>query len=181
MPDAVLIQLARFVVERCHPHTLGPSANILAQPAHDVEAVGGRSAQSKHELFEVVAREVAVPPEHRLIEILVERDLPRLEGADGFLVPILKVFPIQPETKNRVGPLLAIPSVGSEHTANVEEQLIDDRHPIRTARDGAPSIPASSTGRQYSSYVPAGGSERSRPSTITLSSDSRVLLMRRCA
>src|SRR5262249_47361593 len=132
-----------------------------------------------HERLEVVARDRAVLAEDRDVEILVEPDLARLERADRLLVPVLKVGGVEVECLHRGGTLLAIPRVASEYAADIEQHELDpSRHPTSTARDGAPSRPGMRSGRTRSSYGPAAGADRSRPSTMTMPCCSKVRCVR---
>ena len=75
---------------------------------------------------------------------------------------------------NRSLPLFVVPAIGPEHSPNVEENVRDVRHAMSTARAGAPSHPSILSGRQMNWYSPLGGTDRSRPSTITTERSSRV-------
>ena len=73
--------------------------------------------------------------------------LPSLSG--HFLVPPLKNRPaFRPNFSTASVPLLVIPPIRAQHSANVEEDVPDFRHAISTARAGAPSQPSIRSGRQ---------------------------------
>ena len=72
MPNAVLVQLARLVVECRQTNPCWLPANALTQPTHHIEALRPGRAETEHELLELVAREVARSPEDGDVQVLVE-------------------------------------------------------------------------------------------------------------
>src|SRR6185295_4114181 len=101
-------------VQRGQPH---------AAPAGDVARHGNARwpgfALGKHRPLELVARETALRAEHGDVEILVERDAPRLEIADRLLVTILKIVDVDAKSRQHTRTLLAIPAVRAQHPADV--------------------------------------------------------------
>src|SRR5439155_4275740 len=117
--NSILVQLTRLVVECRHAHARRPASDCLPQPPDYLETFGPRRAEAEHESLEFLPREVALPPEYGEIEILLERDLPRLARADRLLVTILKVLAVERELLNGNGTLFTIPPIGAEHAADV--------------------------------------------------------------
>src|SRR6185436_5645033 len=155
------VERLALVVQRRHTHA--GSRDL----AGHVDALRPRNALREHEGLELLARECALGAKHGDIEIFVERNLSRLERANRFLVPVLKIVGIYSKVLDRDCPLLAVPAIAAEHAADVEQDEIDRRvHPSSTARAGAPSSPARRNGKTRSSYGPSGGPDRSRPSTM---------------
>ena len=104
---------------------------------------------------------------------------PGLERADHLLVAILEVVGVETEFRDRLGALLAVPRVGAQHAADVEQNQIDRvAHAMSTARAGAPSRPASLSGSTRRSYLPGGGTDKSSPSTMMTPWPSSVRCVR---
>src|SRR5437867_7180135 len=131
-----------------------------------------------HEVDEICARKRPLDVKDRNIEILVESDAALLPFANDVFVPPLKIFGVEIEALDGRLPLLSVPSIRAQHSADVEKDVSDFGHDINTARAGAPSHPSILRGRQMNSYSPAGGNERSSPSTITTECPSNVRCVR---
>src|SRR5689334_21124595 len=153
MSNAEIVKGLALVVER------GQSNSARGgEVSRDRDAVGPGNALREHERRELLPAERASVAKHSDVEILVKRDLTRLECADRLLVPVLKIILAETEPLHRRHSLLAIPAVAAEHAANVEQDEVDRRrHPTCTAWSGSPSSPTRRSGRTRSSYVTAAG------------------------
>src|SRR3954454_23748089 len=108
----MFVQLARLVVQCRQSYACRASANALTQPSNDIETLWPWRAEIEHESLELVATEVPMPPKDSHVEILFERDLPRLERADRLFMTILKVFAVETKLPHRLSALLTVPTVG---------------------------------------------------------------------
>ena len=76
-----------------------------------LDRLSGEPRWNNQEAIQFLARKIAWRAKDRDVEVLVEGDVARLPGADGFLVPILKVVGVELESLHGRGALLAIPSI----------------------------------------------------------------------
>src|SRR5437867_9703908 len=146
VPNAILVQLAGFVVQRRHANAVSS-----LEAAHDRDAGGKGDAQPEHEAGELLASKPTRRPEHGDVEVLVERQVARLERPNGLLVSVLEVVLVETEPLARRSTLLTVPTIGAEHATDIEEHPFERGHPTSTARAGAPSRSPSLRGRQRSS------------------------------
>src|SRR5437763_7925289 len=143
--DPIDVEVFRFVVEGHQSVTRIPRERL-----GDADCFLVRYALRAHELPEFLARKVAVGVEDGDVEILVERDTPFFPLSDHFLVAPLEFLGVEPEPLDGALSLLAIPAVGAEYATDVEEDVGDRRHVMRTARAVAPSQPSMRSGRHTS-------------------------------
>src|SRR6185295_3476743 len=102
----------------------------LREIARDRDTLRPRLALGEHERLELIAREIPRHAKHRDVEILVERDLARLQRAIRLLMPVLIILGVEAERFDRLVALLVIPAVRAEHAADVEQREVDARrHP----------------------------------------------------
>src|SRR5689334_19401668 len=113
------VELLAFVVQRRHPHLR--RGNV----SRDGDARLPRNALREHEGLELLARELLWRVEHGDVEVLVERNLARLERSNGFFVTVLEIFRVDAESLDGGSALLAIPAVAAEDAADVEQNELD--------------------------------------------------------
>src|SRR5688572_4046308 len=88
----------------------------------DLDRVRIWLAQPQHVQLEVLPREEPRCVEHRAIEVLLERHRTGLELAHHLVMTMLEIL-LDAELLERLRPLLAIPPVGAEDAADVEEDV----------------------------------------------------------
>src|ERR1051326_1129628 len=90
MSNAEIVQGLALVVERGQSNTAR-----RGEVSRDRNAVGPGNALREHERRKFLAAERAPVAKHSDVEILVERDLTRLECADRLFVPVLKIILVE--------------------------------------------------------------------------------------
>ena len=150
----------------------------MRERPRDVDCFLIGDALCAHEVGKFFAREISLGVEDGDVEIFVERNAALFPFADHFLVAPLEIFGVETEPLDSLVALFPIPTVGAKNSTDIEEDVLDVAHEMRTARAGAPSHPSMRSGRQMKLYSPGEGAERSRPSTITTERSRRVRWVR---
>ena len=101
----------------------------LGDVLRDLDGVRVRLTEREHVQLEVLTREQPRRVEHGDVEVFVERHCAGLELAHHLMVAMLEVVFLDAELLKRTRALLAIPAVGAEDAADVEEDVREGQFP----------------------------------------------------
>src|SRR5579863_348026 len=122
-PDSVLVDLARFIVQREHRVTLrgGELLEIL-------ERFRQRLREIEDKFLDVVGSKGARAIENDPLKIFIEGGVAGLERVEHQLVAISEIFPVEREVVHNRATTVAIPSVRQDHAAIVPKHRSRSRH-----------------------------------------------------
>jgi hypothetical protein len=115
--DAVVVQFQRFVVNSCDKVLAG--ARGFRKDSASFRIFPGLR---QHERDELCTAEGMRAVEESAIEILVESDLPRVEGGESEIVTVLEILPIELESFRSAPARFVLSTIGEDHAANIPKK-----------------------------------------------------------